>query len=261
MGLTHSQWMVAMGTTPHYTQDDRAAQPWEPDGRPVSPATTAPPTDLPTLLAAVRRRWGTHALRPLSQVTPPRRLTTGRPTLDAALRGGWPTGRLIVLHSQLTSGATTLALAGLRAAQTPGQVVVVLDSLQRFDPAAAVAGGLILDDLCLLRPDSSAEAFAMAAWLAQAGGVGGVVWLGAAAGAAGWGRLAGLLAHTPAVWLALTYAPLPPGSPLAHSAAVQATVTRQAWLRRRGDVTGARAQLSGADGQTWGAATLDWAAV
>lgn len=246
-----------MGDTPHYTRQAGAAPPRDPAAAPFSPA---PPGDLPTLLAAIQARWGIHALRPLRQLAPPPRLPSGYPALDAALGGGWPTGRLTVLSSRLTCGATALACAGLRAGQTAGRELAILDPWQRFDPASAVAGGLALDRLLLLRPTSEAEAFALAGRLAQTRGLGGLIWLGAPPQAPGWAGLAAQLAGAPLPALALVYGPLPPASALAHSAAAAIVVRRQAWLHQRGDVVGVRAHISRPDGQVWGETTLRWEA-
>lgn len=67
---------------------------------------------------------------------------TGLDAFDRALGGGWRRGELSELTGPKSSGRTSLLLATLAAATARGEVVSVVDSLDRFDPAVAAAAGV-----------------------------------------------------------------------------------------------------------------------
>ena len=100
---------------------------------------------------------------------------TGHPALDAALAGGrggtggWPRGALALLDAPQGSGATTLALGSLAAAQAEGGLTAWLDLDGTFDPAVAARLGVGLEWLLVARPHDPAEAIELAAWLGRSG--------------------------------------------------------------------------------------------
>lgn len=67
---------------------------------------------------------------------------TGLDAFDRALGGGWRRGELSELTGPKSSGRTSLLFATLAAATSRGEVVAVVDSLDRFDPALAAAAGV-----------------------------------------------------------------------------------------------------------------------
>lgn len=67
---------------------------------------------------------------------------TGLEAFDRALGGGWRRGELSELTGPKSSGRTSLLLASLAAATARGEVVSIVDSLDRFDPAMAAAAGV-----------------------------------------------------------------------------------------------------------------------
>ncbi|TAK10538.1 MAG: hypothetical protein EPO35_13430 [Acidobacteria bacterium] len=67
---------------------------------------------------------------------------TGLEPFDRALGGGWRRGELSELTGPKSSGRTSLLLATLAAATARGEVVAVVDSLDRFDPAMAADAGV-----------------------------------------------------------------------------------------------------------------------
>jgi recombination protein RecA len=95
---------------------------------------------------------------------------TGHPALDAALgTGGWPRGALALLDAPAGSGATTLALGSLAAAQAAGGLAAWLDLDGTLDPAVAARLGVSLEWLLVARPQDPAEAIELAAWLGRSG--------------------------------------------------------------------------------------------
>lgn len=93
--------------------------------------------DIEGLLRA-RKLDGTLAKLELVPATAP----TGLDAFDQALGGGWRRGELSELTGPKTSGRTSLLLATLAAATARGEVVGLVDGLDRFDPALAAAAGV-----------------------------------------------------------------------------------------------------------------------
>ena len=118
--------------------------------------------DLETVVTAIQRRWGTRALRRLTRqetLHPLPHIPTGLPQLDAGLgRGGLPQGHITEVLGVPTSGATTLALKSIAAAQTRELTAVFLDLPRTFDPDYAARCGIDLDRLLLIRPQTLKDA-------------------------------------------------------------------------------------------------------
>lgn len=81
---------------------------------------------------------------------------TGLDAFDQALGGGWRRGELSELTGPKSSGRTSLLLATLAAATARGEVVSVVDSLDRFDPAVAAAVGVDIMRVLWVRGSSVA---------------------------------------------------------------------------------------------------------
>jgi hypothetical protein len=93
------------------------------------------------------RRW------PSGRVSP-----TGWAPLDAALGGGWARGELSEAIGPRSSGRTWLLQATLAAATRRGEVVALVDAVDRFDPRSAAATGIDLARLLWIRgPALTAE--------------------------------------------------------------------------------------------------------
>jgi recombination protein RecA len=167
---------------------------------------------------------------------------TGHPALDAALgTGGWPRGALALLDAPQGSGATTLALCSLAAAQAAGGLTAWLDLDGTFDPAVAARLGVGLEWLLVARPHDPDEAIELAAWLGRSGLIDALVLdLGerAAPDRRALDRLGSLLARsgsTSAIVLA------PAGRAVAGAVAgVRVALRRTAWLGIGPDLVGQR---------------------
>jgi hypothetical protein len=84
--------------------------------------------------------------------------STGWPSLDTALGGGWAQGDLSEAIGRRSSGRTSLLHATLAAATQRGAVVALVDAVDRFDPRSAAAAGVDLDRLLWIRgPALTAE--------------------------------------------------------------------------------------------------------
>jgi recombination protein RecA len=90
-------------------------------------------------------------------------ISTGFPALDAALGpGGLPRGTTAVFRGGASSGKTTLALRTLAEAQASGALAAWLDVGRTFDPLEAVARGVDLRWLVVLRPADLEEGLRLA---------------------------------------------------------------------------------------------------
>lgn len=169
---------------------------------------------------------------------------SGHPELDAALgTGGWPRGSLALLDAPLGSGATTLALATLAAAQAIGGLAAWLDLDGTLDPATAAHLGVNLEWLLVARPRDATEAVELAAWLARSGLIDALVLdLGerSAPERRALDRLGSLLARSAATAALL----LAPGgrANAGAVASVRVALHRSAWLAVGRDLVGQRVE-------------------
>jgi len=93
----------------------------------------------------------TTALAPLERVDPSALVPMDVAPLDACLRGGLPRGQLSELAGPRSSGRMTLLLRMMAAATARGEIVALVDTLDRLDVASAAAAGVDLSRLLWIR--------------------------------------------------------------------------------------------------------------
>jgi hypothetical protein len=76
---------------------------------------------------------------------------TGVPPLDAELRGGMPRGQVSEIVGPRSAGRTSVLRALMADATRRGELVALVDTLDRFDPVSAAAGGVDLTRLLWVR--------------------------------------------------------------------------------------------------------------
>lgn len=81
-------------------------------------------------------------------------ISTGALTLDAALGGGFPKGRVVEIYGPESSGKTTLALHAAAEVQRMGGTAAFVDAEHALDPAYANGLGVNVEDLYVCQPDS-----------------------------------------------------------------------------------------------------------
>ena len=81
-------------------------------------------------------------------------ISTGALTLDVALGGGLPRGRVVEIYGPESSGKTTLALHVIAQAQKSGGVAAFIDAEHALDPAYSERLGVNVDELLVSQPDS-----------------------------------------------------------------------------------------------------------
>jgi len=85
-------------------------------------------------------------------------ISTGALTLDLALGGGFPKGRIIEIYGPESSGKTTLALHALAEVQKAGGVAAFVDAEHALDPVYATAVGVDIENLLVAQPDTGETA-------------------------------------------------------------------------------------------------------
>ena len=90
------------------------------------------------------------------------RISTGCYSLDKAIGGGVPVGRIIEIFGPESSGKSTLCLEIIAQFQKQGKIVGYIDTEFSFDPMYAKALGVDLDSIILAQPNSGEEAFNIA---------------------------------------------------------------------------------------------------
>jgi len=84
--------------------------------------------------------------------------STGALTLDLALGGGLPKGRVIEIYGPESSGKTTLALHAIAEVQKIGGTAAFVDAEHALDPAYAAVLGVDIENLLVSQPDTGEAA-------------------------------------------------------------------------------------------------------
>src|SRR5262245_34475458 len=95
----------------------------------------------------------TSALPPLDQADAC--APTGMDAVDACLRNGVPRGQLSELTGPRSAGCTTMLLQMAGAATRRGELVAIVDTLDRLDVASLDAAGADLDRVLWVRGQAS----------------------------------------------------------------------------------------------------------
>lgn len=85
-------------------------------------------------------------------------ISSGAMTLDLALGGGLPKGRVIEIYGPESAGKTTLALHALAEIQKAGGVAAFVDAEHALDPAYAAVLGVDIENLLISQPDNGESA-------------------------------------------------------------------------------------------------------
>jgi recombination protein RecA len=111
---------------------------------------------LSMVLNQIERNFGKGAIMKLGDAARMKveTIPTGALTLDLALGGGLPKGRVIEIYGPESSGKTTLALHALAEVQKMGGVAAIVDAEHALDPIYAKALGVNIDELLVSQPDT-----------------------------------------------------------------------------------------------------------
>jgi recombination protein RecA len=98
-------------------------------------------------------------------------IPTGSLSLDLALGGGIPRGRIIEIYGPESSGKTTLALHTVAEVQRSGGLAAFIDAEHALDPEYAARIGIKLDDLLISQPDTGEQALEICETLVRSSAV------------------------------------------------------------------------------------------
>ncbi|MCS6781643.1 MAG: recombinase RecA [Gloeomargarita sp. SKYBB_i_bin120] len=121
--------------------------------------TTAPNSDkqkaLTLAMQQIEKSFGKGAIMRLGDASRIRVETvpSGALTLDLALGGGLPKGRVIEIYGPESSGKTTVALHAVAEVQKRGGIAAFVDAEHALDPAYAAALGVDVANLLVSQPD------------------------------------------------------------------------------------------------------------
>ncbi|GAB2225818.1 hypothetical protein Droror1_Dr00021585 [Drosera rotundifolia] len=92
-------------------------------------------------------------------------------TLDFALGGGLPKGRIVEIYGPESSGKTTLALHAIAEVQKLGGNAMLVDAEHAFDSAYSKALGVDVENLIVCQPDNGEMALEIADRMCRSGAI------------------------------------------------------------------------------------------
>ncbi len=98
-------------------------------------------------------------------------IPTGSISLDLALGGGLPKGRIIEIYGPESSGKTTLALHAIAEIQKEGGTAAFVDAEHALDPAYAKKVGVKVENLLVSQPDNGEQALEITETLVRSNAV------------------------------------------------------------------------------------------
>ena len=112
------------------------------------------------VLTQIDRTFGKGTIMRLGDATRMKieTISSGALTLDLALGGGLPKGRVIEIYGPESSGKTTLALHAVAEVQKAGGVAAYVDAEHALDPAYSAALGVDIANLLITQPDTGEQA-------------------------------------------------------------------------------------------------------
>jgi recombination protein RecA len=155
------------GETILKSKTSRRATPDESPKKSSSEATMAGKTEnadkqkaLALVLSQIERNFGKGSIMRLGDATQMKveTISTGALTLDLALGGGLPKGRIIEIYGPESSGKTTVALHAIAEVQRQGGVAAFVDAEHALDPIYAGNLGVDIENLLVSQPDTGESA-------------------------------------------------------------------------------------------------------
>jgi recombination protein RecA len=125
-----------------------------------APAAGGKSQALDLALAQIEKQFGKGSIMRLGEAhaVAVETIPTGSISLDLALGGGIPRGRIIEIYGPESSGKTTVCLHILAEVQKAGGTAAIVDAEHALDPAYAKRLGVDTDQLLISQPDSGEQA-------------------------------------------------------------------------------------------------------
>lgn len=121
----------------------------------------------------IEKQFGKGAIMTLgtAQVQKVATYPTGSISLDLALGGGIPRGRVIEIYGPESSGKTTLTLHAIAEVQKQGGTAAFIDAEHALDPTYAKRIGVDVENLLLSQPDNGEQALEIVETLVRSNAV------------------------------------------------------------------------------------------
>jgi len=121
----------------------------------------------------IEKQFGKGAIMTLgtAQVQKVETYPTGSISLDLALGGGIPRGRIIEIYGPESSGKTTLTLHAIAEVQRRGGTAAFIDAEHALDPTYAKRIGVDVENLLLSQPDNGEQALEITETLVRSNAV------------------------------------------------------------------------------------------
>ena len=121
----------------------------------------------------INKQFGDGAIRRLGDTTTVdvELVSSGSLSLDLALGGGYPKGRILEIYGPESSGKTTLTLHAIAEVQKLGGTAAFIDAEHALDPAYARRLGVDTDNLLVSQPDNGEQALEIAETLVRSNAV------------------------------------------------------------------------------------------
>jgi recombination protein RecA len=124
-------------------------------------------------VSQIEKQFGTGSIMKLgdSHKIDVKTIPSGSLSLDLALGGGFPQGRVIEIYGPESSGKTTLALHAVAQVQKRGGLAAYVDAEHALDPEYAKRIGVKIDDLLVSQPDTGEQALEITETLVRSSAV------------------------------------------------------------------------------------------
>lgn len=139
----------------------------------MAPEDSGKKQALDLAIAQITKQFGDGSIMKLgeTQKIDVELLPSGSLSLDLALGGGYPKGRIIEIYGPESSGKTTLALHAIAEIQKQGGQAAFIDAEHALDPAYAKKIGVDTDNLFISQPDNGEQALEICETLVRSGAV------------------------------------------------------------------------------------------
>lgn len=124
-------------------------------------------------LETIEKQFGKGSIMKLGEAhaTNVETIPTGSISLDLALGGGLPKGRVVEIYGPESSGKTTLTLHAIAEVQKSGGTAAFIDAENALDPAYAKRLGVDIDNLLISQPDNGEQALEIVETLVRSNAV------------------------------------------------------------------------------------------
>ncbi len=121
----------------------------------------------------ITKQFGSGAIMKLgeAQKVDVELIPSGSLSIDLALGGGYPKGRIIEIYGPESSGKTTVALHAIAEVQKSGGTAAFVDAEHALDPAYAKKLGVDTENLLVSQPDNGEQALEITETLVRSNAV------------------------------------------------------------------------------------------